>query len=388
MCADALSSSPALRLLIVAAIDPDATSSMPMQSSDWRDLPALADRHGLAALIGPSVLAHCDAPPRIREELGRLARRQAVMALRAIAEAASISAALTAAGVRCVTLKGPAFSAWLYREVAFRRFSDLDIVVTPGDLTSACTALRSLGYALPPGMSLTTARAIYRDLGAWPMNRENSLPLDLHWRLAQRRFPMPLTADAVIDGSMPLPLGPLVLSVPSPTHMAVLTLLHGAKHLWCTLEILLAIARLLRRRDVDWGIAKSLLQHSHGWRGAAAGLILASEIFAVSLPAELDVRPDAAMLQLRAAALDALKRRAGDFPARWAERRAHRAALDRWVDRLHYDTGRLLSPTPLEWAWCPLPDRLVALYTPLRIVRLSLAAVSRRKVAGLVTVRT
>ena len=374
MSADVLSFAPALRLLIAAALDSPAMRAVAMTPADWRDLPALASRHGLAALLPGVVLHRPETPSHVRDGADRLSRNQALAALCGVGEAARISAALAKAGIASVALKGPAFSAWLYGELGFRRFSDLDILISPRHLTAAGAALSELGYALPPGMSTTTARVIYGDLGAFPMAREGSLPLDLHWRLAQRRFASPLTAGDVIEASAMLPLAQLALNVPSPTHAAVLTLLHGAKHLWCTLEILLSIARLLRRGDVDWLAARSLIERSHGWRGAAAGLMLASDIFEVALPRELAPRADGALHELRGTALEALMRPVGEFADRWIERRAHRAALDRWTDRVRYDAWRVLSPTPLEWAWCPLPDRLVALYTPLRVLRLGLAA--------------
>jgi hypothetical protein len=130
----------------------------------------------------------------------------------------------------------------------------------------------------------------------------------------------------------------------------------------------------MRRADVEWGRVVSILKQGHGWRAGAAGIALAADLFDVQLPAGVaaaDVTiPDA----LRRAAFDALNMPAGVFTDRWNERRAHRAALDRRVDRLRYDAGRLLAPTPLEWAWCPLPDSLTRMYPLVRMVRLGTVA--------------
>ena len=59
---------------------------------------------------------------------------------------------------------------------------------------------------------------------------------------------------------------------------------------------------------------------------------------------------------------------------RLAEFRAHCAILDTRRSRLRYAAWRLFAPTPLESAWCRLPDRLAALYVPVRLVRLLLVA--------------
>jgi hypothetical protein len=137
-----------------------------------------------------------------------------------------------------------------------------------------------------------------------------------------------------------------------------------------------AIAMLMRRTDVDWTAVRHVAQASHAWNACAAGLRLASELLGVEVPPALAGTPwPAATVTLCAQALEALSQPPGVFGDRWAERRAHRAAFDVRADRLRYDVWRALAPTPLEWQWCPLPGALRWLYVPVRVVRLTSAAV-------------
>jgi len=369
---------PALRFIVAAATSPEAAADLRMAPEDWPLLTAVGHRHGLAAVVPPALDARSDVPSAVREQAHDFARARAAVALHGMSGVVRLSRALRQAGIPCVALKGPAFSEWLYGSIAFRRFSDLDLLVLPEHRDAAYEVIRAQGYALPDGMSVRTARVIYGDLGAWPLTTREALPVDLHWRLAQRRFPSPLRAQQVVAAAHPLSGGRPEVHVPSATHTAVLTLLHASKHLWCTLEMVLSIARLMRRPDIDWPLAESLLRRSHGWRGSVTGLLLASELFETPLPAiAIDRRSVDASTELRDAALTALLKPAGEFSDRWQERRAHRAALDGLSDRLRYDAWRLAAPTPLEWAWCPLPDGLAALYAPLRLVRLGHAAARR-----------
>jgi len=362
-----------LRFLIAAAAGKGSHLELEMSAADWVALPAAAHRHGVSAVLADAV-AETDAPPAVRERAATAARDRVVAGLQGMAEVIQAVDALRAAGIRAVSLKGPALSRWLYGTVGFRRFADLDILVAPSDVVPAFNALERHGYHLPTGMTVRTAAAVYRGLGAWPLAHGERYPLDLHFRLGHRRFASPLSAKAVINGSVETG-DSRGAPIPSPTHAALLLLVHASKHLWCTLEMLLGIGRLMARDDVDWTFVRRAARHAGGWTGCRSGLHLASEMFAVRMPADLeDDRQPRAYAELRRTALAALVLPEGVFADRWQERRAHKAALDRWTGRLRYDVWRLLAPTPVEWAWWPLPDALTALYPPVRLARLAAAA--------------
>jgi Uncharacterised nucleotidyltransferase len=361
---------PSLQCLIASACSAEPVD---MTHSDWDDLPAAALRHGLGGLLQAAV-AHSSAPAPVREQAALAAHESAIAGLRGIAEVVEISRVLRNAELASVCLKGPTLSQWLYGTAGFRRFSDLDIMVASRDLTAVHEALAPHGYRLPDGMTVKAAGAIYRGLGAWPLKRAGRYPLDLHFRLCHVSFGSPLKPEDVIAESRDLDGVPGV-RVPSPTHAAVMLLGHAWKHLWCTLEMVLAIARVMERNDVDWVRVQALAQRSGTWNGCAAGLALASELFRVKVPDQIDDHGNQhARDDLLRAARAALLRPAGVFANRWEERRSHRAALDRWSNRLRYDVYRLTSPTPLERAWCDLPEPLTFLYGQVRLIRLTVSA--------------
>ena len=344
-----------------------------MTHSDWDELPAAALRHGLGGCLQTAV-AHSNAPPTVREQAALAARESAIAGLRGIAEAIEISRVLDDAGVASVCLKGPTLSQWLYGTAAFRRFSDLDIMVAPGDLTALHEALARHGYQLPDGMTVKTARAIYQGLGAWPLTRSGRYPLDVHFRLCHASFGSPLKTKEIIAESRELDGVPGV-RIPSATHAALMLLVHASKHLWCTLEMLLAIARVMQRNDVDWAGVQALARRSGTWNGCTAGLALASALFRVNLPEAINRHGNLRVPgDLLRAAHAALLNPAGIFADRWEERRSHRAALDGWSNRLRYDVYRLTLPTPVERAWCELPESLTFLYGPVRLMRLTVSA--------------
>jgi hypothetical protein len=343
---------------------------------DWDALPDAAERHGLTAWVHLAVRNRHDAPPQVRAALEARARAQHVRALHAVSHLSGVVRSLRNAGVGVVSLKGPLFSTWLYGDLGMRRFADLDLLIEPHQRARAFETLVEAGYSLRGGMSIATARAVYAGTGAWPLAHPAGFPLDLHWRSQARGFASPVRPGEVLRDSITTPGAGGDMRIPCPTHAATLALLHAAKHLWTSLELVLSIAHLMRRADVDWNRVYRLTSRAGAWKACAAGLVLARELFGVESPVAIQARlhaDEVRPLVQMALSFQAMPDVAG-APLR-AEFQAHCASLDGLAGRARYAAWRLLAPTPLEFAWWPLPDWLTPLYAPVRLIRL---AVRRR----------
>jgi hypothetical protein len=335
-------------------------------------LPDAAARHGLSAWVQATIGDWPDAPEEVRDLIAQRARQQRVRALQAVSQLSAVTELLTGAGIESVSIKGPLFAGWLYGDVGMRRFADLDLLIDPSQRDRALRALASAGYALPGGLSAVTARTVYAGTGAWPLVHKTAIGIDLHWKLQAVGFGSPVGPGDVLRESVPTIVAGRTIRVPAPTHAAALTLLHAAKHLWASLELALSIAHLMRRRDVVWPAVHDLARRAGGWSGAAAGLVLAGELFDVEPPLELRARIQRSNARpLVTAALRFLAMPDVAGASLRAEVGAHWAALDSVAGRARYAAWRLLAPTPLEAAWWPLPDRLAPLYAPIRLIRLA-----------------
>ena len=339
--------------------------------SDWEGLADAADRHGMSTWMHAAVADWPDAPEQVRDRIAARARLQRMRALQAVSELSTVTALLNGAGIESVAIKGPLFAQWLYGDTGMRRFADLDLLIDRALRDRALQTLGTAGYRLPGGLSAAAARTVFAGTGAWPLVHDTAIGIDLHWKLQAVGFGAPLGSGDVLRESETTIVAGSTIRVPAPAHAAALALLHAAKHLWASLELVLAIAHLTRRSDVDWTRVHRIATRAGAWRGAAAGLVLAGEIFAVEAPSELRkwIRPrDARPLVDAALTFLAMPDVAGATLR--AEIEAHWAALDGVGPRARYAAWRLLAPTPLEAAWWPLPDRLAPLYAPLRLIRL------------------
>jgi hypothetical protein len=321
-----------------------------------RVLTAYAQRHGMLAW----------APMPLDEGVLRAHMTRALDGARVLQQ---VTAALARANVEALALKGPALSQWLYGDPCARRFSDLDLLVAASRRDAAQAALEQLGFSarLPRG----TGDVIYGSTGAWPMDRDGSHSIDLHWRLSGRRFSQVVSTGEVLARAREVSLGSVSIRVPCADHVAALTLAHAAKHVWYALELPFSIAVMARRSDIDWAAVRHAMLAAGALRGAAAGLSLAGSLFEVDVPAAF--RPDTerqGVAELCRCARTALALPPGTFPGRALERRMHRLAFDRFVDRVRYDVRRVVEPTHAEVEWVSLPRVLSTLYWPVRLVRL------------------
>ena len=315
-------------------------------------------RHGLpAGVVAPEVrLTH------------------AIHALKGVRQLLTLTQTLNSAGLRHVHLKGPAFSQWLYGDPGVRRFSDLDILVSPRDLEAALACLKLEGFV--PRIPRGPGDVIYASIGAWPLSAPDRVPIDLHWQVAGRRFPRTVGADEVLSSARTLAIAGQEVLIPSPEHAAVMHLAHSAKHLWYALEQTRSTAELMRRTDIDWSVVRETLRRAGAIRSTATGLRLAAEMFDAPVPGVF--APDIALPdvnELVSCARRSLDLPPGVFPDRRLDRRMQRLSFDRQIDRVIYDVRRVAEPTQAEWEWLALPVSASMFYWPVRWVRLAAMAV-------------
>ena len=368
--------SPAAALLIESgrrSLDAPAAHAVDVPRGAWDALPDAAERHGMTAWVHVAVRNRDDAPPDVRAAIEARARAQRIRALHAVSQLTLLVRALRGAGIESVALKGPLLSTWLYGDFGMRRFADLDLLVEREQREPALRVLAAAGYALRDGMSVATARIVYAGTGAWPLAHPAGFAVDLHWRAQALGFAAPLGPRDVLHDSIATPAAGGDIRIPCATHAAALALLHAGKHLWTSLELVLAIAHLMRRSDVDWAGVYRLTRKAGAWKACAAGMTLASELFDAEIPGAARERIRATDVRwLARAAVAFLSMPKVDGAPLGAELRAHCASFDSLHRRARYAAWRLFAPTPLEPAWWPLPDRLAPLYAPVRLLRLAM----------------
>lgn len=188
----------------------------------------------------PLVLRTLTSTGSADPDLGRMIglRRLGWMRSMFVIQAGSLAvAALRAAGIEVMALKGVALASSVYEHASLRPMVDADLLVRPADVPASLHVLGELGYALRPPVN--RRHALLRH--GVHLESDRGGHVDLHWMAHRalappgisRTFPaLPWESDLPIDEwwgrARTVDLQGVEVRVPSPTDLLLHVCLHGA----------------------------------------------------------------------------------------------------------------------------------------------------------------
>lgn len=215
-----------------------------------------------------------------------------------LARAARVSAALAAAGVEHLVLKGPLRQEQIYGDRFVRPSKDVDLLVRPREFAGAVAALERAGFetAHPEDIRFwwrTFAGQVHlvrRDDPGWSV--------DLHHRLQQPEVEQPAATARFFAAARPVPVGAQALPVPDPGHAALISAMNIVKALhkrdpraateWRRNTIVHACDLHADLGDADPARVRAFLEAAgdHGLAGTAyLALRVRQALFGVPVPA-------------------------------------------------------------------------------------------------------
>lgn len=203
-------------------------------------------RHGLLAAVAGTLPAD---DPRLRARFERLAAGMRLRAARAGQVLSEVAEALAARGVVPAALKGPVLAERIYPEPALRPSSDLDLLVSRGQLAAAVDALLAIGFRradpLQDAYQLRRHHHVH-------LAREPGPAVELHFRAASA-FDAAFPTEELLARARPhRTSGGAALLVLAPEDELLTLAVHAAGHRFERLAWLLDLSLLLRRSALDW----------------------------------------------------------------------------------------------------------------------------------------
>ena len=244
-------------------------ASLQSEDFDWKEFLQAAEHHGVAALAARNLIEHASTlPPEIRRSLDSIYATNVRRSLWFAAELTRIMRTFAQKQIRAIPYKGPVLAQSAYGDLALRSFSDLDLLISPGDFSGAKEALADLGYQpskpQTPAIERLWLRTGYERSFDGPAGKNL---VELQWSLlpyfyavnpaqAEFRFDDLWTRAGRIalgaDGT-PDEFSYTATDLPclSPEDSLLVLCLHAAKHLWTRLIWVADIAESLRLPDLD-----------------------------------------------------------------------------------------------------------------------------------------
>ncbi len=215
-----------LTALLSAARGRDAP---PAADCDAAAIAAAADAHGVSALLW-TALAGVGGAEAVRDALTPAARAAAALDVFARRELEATLAALSAAGVRALVVKGAALAYTVYADAWLRPRTDADVLVAPGEAAAAVDALERRGYRRTD--ALTSGQLVSHQL-AFERSDDHGVRhvVDLHWKIVNpQMLSGALPFDTLWGAALPAPLLGPAARVPAPAASLAIAAVHRLAH--------------------------------------------------------------------------------------------------------------------------------------------------------------
>ena len=347
---------------------------------DWEVLLAMAERHGMTALLNHELDDVCpeQIPAELRARFGRQARSNLIHT----AVLARVLDLLDRNGIPAVPLKGPALAVLAYGDLTLRSFSDLDLLIPRNDVARAMELLAGMWFRLESGLHWSCASACLRSKeGELSFRRAgDGVRLDLHWRLLPDYFASSLDGERVWEHLGAMRLAGRDVPALSTEDLLLFLCAHGSKHRWECLGWLCDVALLLQRGEIDWPLLIALARDQHIERIVLLGLRLACDLLGSPLPDAVRqaIDRDGMVTKLVDEVLATIfLPRAEASPVK--DGLLNLRMLERASDKLRFLRGLLITPTEAEWRRLLLPPALFFLYYPYRLARLARSLFAQAK---------
>ena len=149
--------------------------------------------------------------------------------------------------------KGPVLAIQAYGDLSMRSFGDLDILIHAEDQQRVFQLLMGKGCILtgPDQHSLEERLRIFQQKD-FRFFFQNTL-LEVHWKIIERLYAVPLAMDQVWDRSIPVCILDREMKTLSPEDMLLILCFHGFKHGWQRLNWMGDLIHMISNHpDLKW----------------------------------------------------------------------------------------------------------------------------------------
>lgn len=286
--------------LLLSSLNPDINDAVTeriqalvkQNNIDWQYLTQTADRHGVLSLLYSRINNICPKaiPEPVLNQWRRSFQYVAQRNLFLTGELVNLLKLLKQQDIVALPYKGPVLATLVYKNVALRRFGDLDIIVQQKDIFAVRELLIAQGYR--PDKEMTDAELVKylnskREHTYDFIHEDKNVFLEIHWRIAPK-YITPIAAKDLWPDLEPFSLaGTTINNLPLEDWLPILCV-HGSRHVWERLSWLCDIATLIQKNpDIHWD---KVLKQANIWgcqRMLFLGLYMTHDLFGVSLPAEI-----------------------------------------------------------------------------------------------------
>jgi hypothetical protein len=229
--------------------------------------------------------------------------RQVMGTLALDATVAEIVPALRMRGIDPILLKGAGTARWLYDRPAERPYTDVDLLVAPGDVGTATAALTDRGFATKPAPVSLPGDGHHHAVLVRPGNP--TVQVEVHHTLFLLSSSPALVWERFNATATSISLAEVDVRTPAPAAAALIVALHALQHGPVMSHAFEDLRRAITQVDDDvWRDAAALAAHLGATADFAAGLRLVEPGARLAERLGLPVLPVRLVVRLRATGPD------------------------------------------------------------------------------------
>lgn len=263
---------------------------------DWEYLFQLARRHSIVPLVYVQLQQHASdlIPAHVLSKLKKHYFENSARNTLLTAELCRLIKLFRDEGIDAIPYKGPVLALFAYRNLALRRFVDLDVIVRKSDVLKAREILLTSGYTPSKSLSLDQQEILLRTQHNMQFSRDNHrLIIELHWEVAPHLFASTVNGERLWQDLITLDLDGTPVKTFSAEDLLFSLCVHGSRHLWERLAWICDIAELINRQRLNWPVLLERAAIADTERMFLLGVHLAQRLLDAPVPTEVKQRCDA-----------------------------------------------------------------------------------------------
>nr|NJM04207.1 nucleotidyltransferase family protein [Desulfobacula sp.] len=154
----------------------------------------------------------------------------------------------TRQGIFILPFKGPVLAEYIYKDIIFRPFSDLDVLVDKSDAVAAFDLLKNRGLTPQFKLSPSQFKKYINDEDHFSFcEPQKKITVELHWDMAGLYLSKPLTVSGLKEHITSGTLSNASIPCLSSEALLLYLCVHGAKHGWEHLEQICCVTEVLNQ---------------------------------------------------------------------------------------------------------------------------------------------
>lgn len=256
---------------------------------DWDHLVEMANRHRLMPLLYVNLNSICPekVPEEVLENLKEEFHENARKNLLLTGELVKVMKLLENNGINAIPFKGPVLAYSIYDNIAYRQFSDIDILINKEGALNVKKIVQSLGYELKP--DIIVKDSIYMKLFSEYtfVNRNNNLIMELNWNFEGISFSFHSNPNFLFNDLEKVEINDYKFKSFQSINQFLMLCIHASKHFWMRLSWICDIHEFLQNKNINWDEILEKSEILGVKRIVLINIILAKELFGLDIPSQI-----------------------------------------------------------------------------------------------------